>query len=119
VNGSFGGVLVTIAAVVSAALVAVGMRWGRGQSLSRRFLIVVPTLMAAAILMSAFAGGLVTLSPAVVKAVGLAVLFAGAAILGWYAVKTWQAEGWSPLVRQCAFGALTAVVSALAVLYFL
>ena len=114
----FSGVILTLAAVVTAAAVAVAMRWRRGQPLTARFLLLGLALMAAAVLISAFVSG-ANLSPAVMKPVLATALFAGAAFEGFYAIRYWRLEGWSPLARQLAFGLLIAVASAVAVLYFL
>ncbi|MEX1072769.1 MAG: hypothetical protein WED86_03630 [Chloroflexota bacterium] len=47
------------------------------------------------------------------------ILFSGAAFIGWYAFRTWQAERSSPLFRGLAFMALAQLASAFAALYFL
>jgi hypothetical protein len=118
VNGSIPAVLVTIAAVGTAGLVAAARRRRRGQSFDRRFFLVFAVVTAAAILLSVLPIGL-GLPPHVLGRVLAAALFAGAVVLGWYAFKTWQAEGWSPLVRQLAVTIATTVASAIAGLYFL
>lgn len=112
------GAILTLAAVVTAAAVAVAMRWRRGQPLTPRFLLVVLALMAVAVLISVFVSA-ASLSRAVMKPVLSTALLSGAAFQGWYLIRYWRLEGWSPLARQLAFGLLIAVASGIAVLYFL
>jgi hypothetical protein len=111
-------IILTLVAIVTAAAVVVAMRWRRGQPLTARFLLGGLALMAAAVLISVFVSG-ANLSPAVLKPVLATALLAAAAFEGFYAIKYWRSERWSPLTRQFAFGLLIAVASAIAVLYFL
>ena len=117
--GSIPNVILTLAAIISAAIVAGAIRWRRGQSLDGRFFLVFAGLIAAAIVISVFTDDLAALSPHLLGRVLATTLFTGATFLGWYTYRTWQVQGWSPLVRQLAFTALTAVASAIACLYFL
>jgi uncharacterized membrane protein len=118
VSGSIPSVIVGIAAVATATLVTAVMRRRRGQSLNGRFFVVGAVLIAAAILLSLLPSGL-ALPPHALGKFLAAALLAGATFLGWYAFRTWQVQGWSPLVRQLAFTIVTTVASAIACLYFL